>query len=325
MTTIKPSYCIPCQAQAEALEIAIANTLNKQSVAVNAQNYAYQAAFDMEALVLNATTLVTSQAENQILLNNTIQTLLQSMQNQTSRSIKSLVVLPYILQAKNLTSQVTSLILQASTKVKTVATIAISQVSQQQSLLNDMITATNSSKNFQPVDLFQFAKTLLNKTLEATNDSQVLLLTEIEILKLESQAVSTSLQIKDISVALLSLANQFQLATKLSSQETKKLVNSVNTMVSILSNVTDSLNVCISKAIPYQQATKQVYLTQSDALEASKEAARLALCYPNPCLHGGMCTSNIDSMSFTCFCSGNYIGNVLLLHKYHIFSEFAYF
>jgi hypothetical protein len=79
-------------------------------------------------------------------------------------------------------------------------------------------------------------------------------------------------------------------------------------MESKAKNLYDALGSTLSTANAAKLASIQADAAQAVALQALIKAARLALCYPNPCMHGGLCAANPDNSSFTCFCSSFYKG-----------------
>lgn len=245
-------------------------------------------------------TLINSQAQQQMQLNNSIQTLLKNAQTQLLTSDQ----LSLISQTQILVSNATFLILQAQTQTQTVQSIAGMYVPQQQALYNDMIVLVNNLNNLLPVAQSQLARTFLNRTLMAIKTAQNLELTEAVIIATESSALIASLQIQ-------SKILEFQYV--LDQKSYQDLMNQTNKMILMIVNTSNYLYSSIAQANSVQQAAIQSNFAQYLALQASIKAARLALCYPSPCMNGGMCTVNSDNASFTCFCSSNFKGKVNLL------------
>lgn len=278
--------------------MAKAQASSLQKTAANAQQLAYQATIDSQASSIQAATLVYSQIEQQMIFNGTIQTLLQDAQNQTPSALQCTS------QIQMLVCKITTLITQLATQVQSIVSLAVTLVSENQALLEDMNTAasSNTTNSSQSVSLSQFAQEILNKTQQAVASSLVQESTGASMISSESNALRASLQ------AELEI---LELQTLVSQQTGKSLMQQANLMTLMILNVTNALYLQITQAKKMQQSMVQVNLAQSIAVQATINMTRLALCYPNPCMHGGMCAVNFSNISFTCFCSQNYQGSLI--------------
>ena len=221
-----------------------------------------------------------------LLYNNTIQTILQAAPNQSLTSQQLLS----ISQTQQYASYSALLALEASSKTQTALTLSQLYVSTQQALFSDMIAATNNSQNLVAQSLY--LRILTNRTIEAVTSEKTIELTETDVFDIQKKLLNLTVLI----------STQIQASkTFLTSYQT--ILNHTNIILSIILNTTNVLYPSISQANIAKQAAVQVNIAQSISLQASIKAARLALCYPNPCLHGGMCTANNDNVSYTCFCS----------------------
>ena len=232
-----------------------------------------------------------------LLYNSTIQSALQAAKNQslTSKQLLS------ILQTQQYASDSTLLALEASTKAQTALSLSEQHVSRQQTLLNDMITATNNSQNLVAQSLY--SQILTNRTIEAANTAMTIGSIEKDIFDIEKKLLNlTSL----VSSQTLASKKFFQSSNLTSNYQT--IMSQSTFMLSIVVNTTNVLYNCTTEVNVARQNANQANIAQSIALQAFIKAARLALCYPNPCLHGGMCKANNDDVSYTCFCSSSYKG-----------------
>jgi hypothetical protein len=90
-----------------------------------------------------------------------------------------------------------------------------------------------------------------------------------------------------------------------------QLFQLVTDMESTAKNMSNALNSTLLVANAAKEAAIQADAAQAVALTALLlKAARLALCYPNPCLNGGMCACSIADFSVTCFCPSLYKGSI---------------
>lgn len=294
-TTTTP-YCTFCQAQAEALVLAIVEAASQQSISADTQQLAYQTSLITQSRLREANALIASQAQQQLQLNNTIQSLLQLAY---SKSL-SPGQISFIQQAQSFASNATLFVLQASEQAQTTISMAASYVAHQQTLLVDMILAANNSNYLQPVAQSILAKNLLNRTSLSIALTETQEITLAETLAAENSALIASFKTQSQILAIQSLLTQ---------QSYEELMNQTNRIILTILNVTNLLYLSISQANIAHQATVQAQIAQNKAVQKSIAAARLAICYPNPCMHGGMCTVNPNNESFTCFCSSNYQGS----------------
>jgi hypothetical protein len=303
-TTTTP-YCTICQQQAAALASANAAAVQAQISAANAQNLAYQTSLLSKVSSTQTAELAVIQAQLMIQLNSTIQYNLLLAMNQTIAELKNLT-LNTVSNTQILVSNATFLIIQASSLAKSASVLAVSHVSQQLSLFNDMTSLANSTS--EPVSKFQSAKALSNRTKQAT--SLQLFQISTELASLNSSVNAQIILIDALSqIQILEIIIAYTIAyTPESEANIANLIQLVTNMESMVKNLSDALKSTLSTENAAKQAAIQADAAQAVALQAAIKAARLALCYPNPCLHGGLCAANPDNSSYTCFCSSFYKG-----------------
>ena len=238
-------------------------------------------------------------------LNSAIQSALLFAFNQSIEQTKKLTM-QTALTAQSLALNATLLMTQASSLAQNASLLAASQVSLQLSLFNDMVSAV--SNNSQPVSRFLLAKGMNNRTKQAISFSQTIISTESASLSASNNSLllltKTEAQIQILQLIISQTIAYSQLAAS----NVAQLIQLVANMESTAANLSDALNLTILSANVAYQAALQANAAQAVALQASIKAARLALCYPNPCMHGGLCTANSDNSTFTCFCSSYFKG-----------------
>ena len=238
-----------------------------------------------------------------IRLNLAIQSALLIAINQPSKSLKKRA-----LTIQSIASYATYLFIRASSFAQNASSLANSQVSQQFSLLNALVTLANSTS--EPVSKFQSSKAIANGTQKAISFSQSQVSTVWDSLNEINNVlfllIETETQIQTLKV----IVNQTQTVsfTSDSAALISQLFKLVTDIEITATNISNALNSTLLVANAAKEAAIQADTAQADALQAAIKAARLALCYPNPCLHGGMCAASPDNSSFTCFCSSLYKG-----------------
>lgn len=286
------------------------------------QKLAYKTAIQAyaSASALQCSSLAYSQIPRLIQLNSTIKNLLQSVKTENKSILDDAVfnvqqAISFIL---NSSSQVETAASLAEMQVyrqqrlftdmnRTAALLAQTQVSQQQQLFTDMNRAANNSC-VSPGVRFQLAKSLSSRTIQAIETARIQQLAEVAALASQNSALIILLQLE----STLQIFKDQNLADLTSKQMVKSAIKEINTMVSIAQKIAQSINDSILQANLAKEAATQANIAQSIALQAAAVVARLALCYPNPCMYGGMCTVNSDNSSFTCFCSVNYRGLIIV-------------
>ena len=159
-----------------------------------------------------------------------------------------------------------------------------------------------------PVSKFQLSKALANRTQQAILFSQSQISTESDALSATNDAL---LGLKDTEIQiqiLILIVSQTIVYTPESDANIAQLIQLVTDMESTATNMSDALNLTLLVAKSAKEAAIRADEAQAIALQAAIKASRLALCYPNPCLNGGMCAASPDNSSFTCFCSSLYKG-----------------
>jgi hypothetical protein len=106
------------------------------------------------------------------------------------------------------------------------------------------------------------------------------------------------------------IVSQTMAYTPESASNIAQLFQLVTDMESTAKNMSNALNSTLLVANAAKEATIQADAAQAVALTALLKAARLALCYPNLCLNGGMCACSIADFSVTCFCPYLYKGSI---------------
>ena len=238
-----------------------------------------------------------------IRINSAIQSALLLAINQSES--KALKIRALTIEATS--SYATFLSNQASSFAQNASLLASYQVPQQLSLLNDMISLANSTD--ESVSKFKASKSIANGTQQAVSFSQSQVSTVWDSLNAINNVLllltETETQIQTLQV----IVNQTIAYTPDSVAFIAQLIQIVTDMESAARSMSNALNSTILAAKAAKEAAVQVDLLQAIALQAAIKAARLALCYPNPCLNGGMCAASPDNSSFTCFCSSLYKGN----------------
>ena len=247
--------------------------------------------------------LASSQTQQIIQLNSKIQSQLLAL-NMTS-PVKNIIT-QAVSKGQLLSSNATILIMQASSQAQNATSLAASQVFQQFALLADMRKATNST--LQPVANLQLTQNLTYQIQQSISFSQSQVSIQAAAFTYASNSLASALGTDSQIQILYTIVSQTVSYDLNSFLNIQSLLGLVSNMEEISLNLTSSLNVTLLLALEMQQAVVQANRALTIALQAAIKAARLALCYPNPCQHGGMCTANYDNVSFTCFCSANYNG-----------------
>jgi hypothetical protein len=172
--------------------------------------------------------------------------------------------------------------------------------------LNDLISLVNSSN--EPVSKFQSSKGIANGTQQAVSFTQLQVTTVWDSLNTINNVLllltETETQIQILQV----IVNQTIAFTTGSVVFIAQLIQTVKNMESAARSMSNAFNSSFLLANAAKEAAIQTDAEQAIALQAAIKAARLALCYPNPCLNGGMCAASPDNSSFTCFYSSLYKG-----------------
>ena len=303
-TTTTP-YCSICQQQAAALAAAIVEAQQAQLNATNSQKLAYQASSLVQLSASYIAALSVNQTQSMIRLNSEMQSGLLLAINQSNTETNAIVT-KAVLKAQASASNATFLLNQTSSFAQSASSLASSQVSQQLLLLSNMVALTNSTN--KQVYNFQSSKAIANMTQHAILFSQSQVSTQLTALNSINNALlvlnDTETQVQILQV----IVSQTIAYTSESYGNIAQLIQIVTTMESIVKNMSKVLNSTLLVANAAKEAAIQVDKLQAIALQASIKASRLALCYPSPCLNGGMCVASPDNSSFTCFCSSLYKG-----------------
>ena len=302
-TTTTP-YCSICQQQAAALAAAKVESQQAQLNAANSQQLAHQASSLVQLSASQTAALAVLQTQTMIRLNSAIQSGLLLAINQSNTQTRALMS-QAVLKAQASASNAAYLMNQTSSFAKIASSLSSSQVSKQLSLLNDMVSLANST--IEPVSKFQSSKAIANRTQQAISFSQSQIFTELDALSATNIAL---LGLKDTETQIETI----QLIASQTSYKAESVANVVHLfqlvtdMESTATNMSDALNLTLLVANASKKAAIRADAAQAIALEAAIKASRLALCFPNPCLNGGMCAAGPDNSSFTCFCSSLYKG-----------------
>jgi hypothetical protein len=240
-------------------------------------------------------------------LNSGIQSALLVAINQSSTQTKALTIRA-VLKAQASASNATFLLNHASSLAQSASTLANSQVSMQLSLLNDMISLANST--IPPISRFKLAKVIANRTQQAISFSQSQISTELSSLSASNNALLRSTDTETQIQILEVIVSQTIAYTPESASNIVQLFQLVTDMEATATNMSNALNSTLLVANAAKQAAIQADAAQAIALTLSLKAGRLALCYPNPCLNGGMCAGSIANFSVTCFCPSIYKGSL---------------
>jgi hypothetical protein len=296
-----------------------------QNSAANAQKLALQTSLLTEVSSTQTAELAVIQAQLMIQLNSTIQSNLLLAINQTIAESNLLLTMNQtITELKNLTlkavfntqiffSNATFLMVQASSLAQSASLLAVSQVPQQLSLLNDMTSLANSTS--KPVSKLQLAKAISNRTKQAISMSLFQISTELASLNSSVNAQMILIDALSQLHILEIIISQTIAYTPESEATIAQLIQLVINMESIAKNLSNALESTLSTSNAAKLAAIQADAAQAVALQAAIKAARLALCFPNPCMHGGLCAANPDNSSFTCFCSSYYKGTTCQILK----------
>jgi hypothetical protein len=303
--TLTTPYCTICQQQAAALASANAEAVQAQISAAKAQQLAYQKSLLVKVSSTQTAELAAIQAQLMIQLNSTIQSNLLFTMNQTVAELKNLT-LRAVSNTQILASNATFLMIQASSLAQSAYLLAVSQVPKQLSLFNDMTSLANTTS--EPVSKFQLAKAISNRTQQATLLSLFQISTALASLNSSDNAQKILIDALYEIQILEIIVSQTIAFTPERESNIAQLIQLVTNMKSKAKNLSDSLGSTLSTANAAKLAAIQADGAQAVALQASIKAARLALCYPNLCMHGGLCAANPDNSSFTCFCSSFYKG-----------------
>jgi hypothetical protein len=208
-------------------------------------------------------------------------------------------------------SNATFFLNQASSFAQKASSLAYNQVFLQLSLLNDMLSLANSTN--EPVSKFKSSKAIANGTQQAISFSQSQISNELAAL----DAINNALLFLTDKVTQIGLLNK--IITQNGSFEILLYIYQLGLLLtdieSTATELPNALNSALSLANAAKEAAIQANEAQAVALQAAIKAARLALCYPNPCLHGGMCAASPDNASFTCFCASMYKGTTCQYFK----------
>jgi hypothetical protein len=307
-TTTTP-FCTICRKQATALANANEGAVQAQLKAANSQQLAYQASSLAKLSAEQTASLALSEIQKIIRLNSSIQSAFLNVINQMTTQTKAISLFRSVSALQMFVSNATFFLNQASSFFQKASSSAYNQVFLQLSLLNDMLSLANSTN--KPVSKFQSSKDIANGTQQAISFSQSQISNELAALDAINIAL-LFLTDKETQIGLLN-----DILTHIGS-----FVFSLNPLIlemidieSTAKDLPNALNLALSLANAAKKAAIQANEAQAVALQAAITAARLALCYPNPCLHGGMCAASPDNVSFTCFCASLFKGTTCQYFK----------
>ena len=299
-------YCTFCDEQAAALEAAKAESALLLSNAVQAQNISLISALQVHESYRQVSELVANQVKGQTYLNETFQSTLNIVLNEINDET---FAKNYASTAQELIIRATFLILQVSSKAQLAESLHASQVDQKTALFNEMLLSMQNIGTTLPLDLYQREENFLNRTVKIIESSKSIELAEISVRQSENEAKATLLQ----AVAQIKLFKKI-----ISWKLYRSLRTQIEEMKLLISNVVKKTDSSISKTRFAKNVLVNASLLQNTALKAALKVELLSLCYPNPCLHGGMCTVNSKTLTHTCFCSTQYMGTKIYLHIFFI-------
>jgi hypothetical protein len=273
--------------------------------ATNSQQLAYQASSLVQLSASQTAALAVNKTQSIIRLNSAMQSGLILAINQSNTETRALLT-QAVLKAQASASNATYFFNRSSSFAQSASSLASSQVSQQLLLLNNMVALANSTSD--PVSKFLSLKAIANDTKQAISFSQSQISTQLTAINAINNAL---LYLKDVETQLQILQvifSQTVAYTPESEANIAQIIQLVTDMKSIETFLSNAFNSTLILANAAKEAAIRADAAQAIALQVAIKASRLALCYPNPCTHGGMCAASPDNSSFTCFCTSLYKG-----------------
>jgi hypothetical protein len=260
------------------------------------QQLAYQASSLVQLSASQTAALAVNKTQSFISLNSAMQPGLILAINQSNTETRALLI-QAVLKAQASASNAAFSFNQSSSFAQSASSLASSQVSQQLLLLNNMVELANSTSD--PVSKFISSKAIANGTQQAISFLQ----SQISIQLTAINAINNALlYLNDVETQLQILQLIFSQTiayTTESETNVAQLIQLVTDMKSIETFMSNAFNSTLILANAAKEAATRADAAQAIALQAAIKASRLALCYPNPSTHGGMCAASPDNSSFT--------------------------
>lgn len=191
----------------------------------------------------------------------------------------------YISNTQDLITKATFLILQASSQAQLAKSLHVSLVDETYALLHEMQLAIQNINITLPLDHYQLEENFFRPIVQIIEISKSTELVEVSLQQSELEAKAALLQ-ANVQIKMLMLIQI------ISSPIFYSLRTQIENMEFLVANVLEKTNSLILKTRLIKNVLVNAAKLQNVSLQAALKVELLSLCYPNPCLHGGMCTAN---------------------------------